>query len=230
MKYFLIPNQLTPDPEDRVARVTQQETANFTEVIKLTTRRGLSLTDTELTSALNELKYTIIDLLNSGKAVETPFARFRPSIGGVFYNNDDVFDPGRHTINISCLVGKEIIVDTFKIPLEKVKYTSAFPYIDRILNYSTQEENSIITPGGAAEISGELLKIDVAYPLQGLFFMQGGIATKVQVIMRNLPSDIIFNIPATLTPGEYQLEIRNKTNKNDLIMKNYLLSSLLTVK
>ncbi len=229
MKYFLYSNHITQNPDDCVAKVTQQETVSYDELIKMATRRGLTLTDTELTSAVKELTYTMIEVLSSGKAIDTPFVRLRPSIGGVFTNKDDVFDPLRHSIKINCLVGRDINVNSSNIALEKVKYAIATPFIERIFDYSTQEENDTVTPGGAAEINGELLKIDTEDPLQGLFFINGGNATKVQLIMRNLPSDLIFNIPTTLSPGEYQLEIRNKTNKKDLTMKSFLLSALLKV-
>lgn len=230
MKYFLSENRMGQIPDECVARVTQQETVSFEELIKMATRRGLTLTDTELTGAINELTYTIIDMLNSGKAVETPFARYRLSISGLFTNKDDVFDPNRHHIRINCLAGRSIKIDTKSISLEKVKYTSTSPFIERLLDYSSLEENDSINPGGAAEISGELLKIDTDDPDQGIYFLQNGTATKVSVIIRNLPSDLIFNIPATLTAGQYQLEIRNKTNKKDKTLKTFLFSSLLTVK
>jgi len=230
MKYLLYSNHITPNPDDCIARVTQQETVSYEELIKMATRRGLTLTDTELTSAINELTYTIIDVLSSGKAVETPFARYRPSISGIFLNKDDVFDASRHAIKINCTIGKSIKIDPTSIPLEKVKYVSSSPFIERILDYSSQEENSTIQPGGAAEISGEMLKIDMEDNEQGLFFVQNGTATKVTIIMRNLPSDLIFNIPTALAPGEYKLEIRNKIYKNDKSLKSHLFPHLLTVK
>jgi hypothetical protein len=230
MKYFLLENRMTPDPDDCVARVTQQETVTYDELIRMATRRGLTLTDTEMIGAINELTYTIIDVLNSGKAVDTPFVRYRPSIGGVFINKDDAFDALRHSIKINCLVGRDIKVYSNKILLEKIKYASSTPYIERIMDYSTQEENDTITPGGAAELDGELLKMDMSDPEQGVFFLNNGSATRVQIVMKNLPSTIIFNIPNNIAAGQYQLEIRNRANKKDLVLKSYLLPQLLTVK
>jgi hypothetical protein len=106
LKYYLIENKLSPDSDYYTARVVQQEVASFDEVVRQTTRRGVTITDTELTGAINELTYTIVDLLNSGKIVETPFARFKPSIGGVFTNQNDAFDAIRHTVKIYALPGK----------------------------------------------------------------------------------------------------------------------------
>ncbi|MFN8258432.1 MAG: DUF4469 domain-containing protein [Bacteroidales bacterium] len=230
MNYYLIPTKLTDNPNDCVAKVTQQEVVGYNDLIALATRRGLTLTDTEIISVMNEMTYCIIDVLSSGKAVDTPFARFRPSIGGVFRDEDDQFDPARHYIKINCLVGKDIVVDLNKIVLEKVKYEAAAPYIEEIMDYSTLETNNVITPSGAAEIKGEMLKIDREDALQGLFFRRNGTTIKVDTIIRNQPSDLIFNVPNTLTTGEYQLEIRNKINKKDANLKNYLFPQLLTVR
>jgi hypothetical protein len=230
MKYYVYSNKITSDPNVCLAKVTQQETTSFEELVKKATRRGLTLTDTELKSAIIELTYTIIDELNNGKAVETPFARYRPSISGVFTSKDDTFDSNRHSININCLVGRDIKVDLGNIVLEKVKYTNTNPLIESLLNYSTQEENSILSPGGAAEIKGELLKLDLDDNEQGLFFINGNSTTKAQVIMRNMPSDLIFNIPNTLTAGEFHIEIRNKANKKDQNLKTFLFPYVLTVK
>jgi hypothetical protein len=230
MKFFLMPTKLTGNANDCVAKVAQQEIVSYDELIKMATRRGLTLTDTELISAIHELMLTINDVLSSGKAVDTPFVRFKPSIAGVFKGKDDTFDSTRHYIKINCLVGKDVNVDLTKIILEKIKHDAATPYIEEIIDYSTLESNNVLTPSGAAEIKGELLKIDMTDPLQGLFIKRNGTTIKVDKLMHNLPSELIFIIPATLTAGEYQVEIRNKINKKDAAIKSYLFSQLLTVK
>jgi hypothetical protein len=230
MKYFLYSPGITSNPNDFVAKVTQQEMISYNELIKMATRRGLTLTDTELISAINELLYTINDVLSSGKAIDTPFARFKPAIGGVFKGKDDVYDPSRHFIRINCLAGKDINIDINKIVVEKIKHESDTPYIESIVDYSSLEENNMITSGGAAEINGELLKINLEDTLQGLFFKRNGSTVKVETFFRNLPSELIFNIPSTLTSGEYQLEIRNKNSKKDNTIRNYLFPQLLSVK
>jgi hypothetical protein len=98
-----------------------------------------------------------------------------------------------------------------------------------VLDYATQEESGTITPGGAAEISGELLKIDTDDPEQGLFLHNNGTTVKIEVIIRNLPSDLIFNFPASLEAGNYQLEIRNKKHKTDKQLKSFVFPQTLTV-
>ncbi len=222
MKYYLIENKLGGNPGVYTARVTQQETVSFDEVVRITTRRGVTITDTELIGAINELTYTIIDLLNSGKIVETPFARYKPSIGGIFESKDEIIDLVKHTVKILCSAGNNIKIDQENMVFEKIKHSPATPVIEYILDYASQKESSTITPGGAAEIGGELLKIDVDDAEQGLFLHNNGITNKVKVIIRNLPSDLIFNLPTRLEAGTYQLEIRNKKHKTDKQLKSFI--------
>jgi hypothetical protein len=165
-----------------------------------------------------------------GNIVETPLGRFSLSICGPFESLDDSFDHNRHYVKVNCRKGDAIKIDPTKLSFEKVKQTQVKPFIDHVLDYSTMEENATITPGGAAEINGELLKMDTEDPEQGLYFIQNGTTTKVDVLIRNLPSDLMFNIPSSRTAGEYQLEIRTKVHKTDKTLKSSLFQHLLTVK
>ena len=109
----------------------------------------------------------------------------------------------------------------------KVKHTVSLPVIDRFHNYATQEDN-VLSPGGTAEISGELLKLDTTDPEQGIFFTLNGTTAKVNVVIHNLPSKLIFNIPQGLAPGDYQLEIRNRANSSTKL-KSAIYDELLQV-
>ena len=230
MKYFLLKNKLLSGLYKYIAKVTQLETVTYDELVRRTTRRGITVTDTELKAAVDELLYTIVDELNKGKAVETPFVRYRPSIGGTFKDKDDIYDANRHTVRVNCSIGRGIKVDTANIPLEKVKHSVAGPYIEHILDYSTLDQDSVLTRGGTAELSGEQLKIDTTDPEQGLYFTQKGASVKVGVIVRNLPSELIFNIPSGLSGGGCQLEIRNRNGKNDKTVKSYVFPKSIIIK
>ncbi len=217
-------------PNEYIARIIGQKTTSYDELIKRTTRRGLTITDTELIGAVQELKYALIDELCEGNAVETPFAIFRPYIIGPFNGKEDTFDSDRHSFKIKCIVNKNIKIDPKKLQLVKVRYSGPMPFIESFMDYASNQINSVITPGGTAEVTGELLKIDTNESEQGLFLTQNGSAIRIEKLFHNLPSQLIFNIPSNLEPGEYHLEIRNKTHVNSKSIKTYIFQHTLLVK
>jgi hypothetical protein len=70
------------------------------------------------------------------------------------------------------------------------------------------ELNRRITPGGMGQLTGYRLRFDPADPEQGIFFINGS-ATRVSVTGKNNPSELVFLVPAGLTPGDYRLELRS---------------------
>ncbi len=212
LNYALFNSNITLGADDLIARVQNAETVEFPVIMKMLTRRGLTTTDTEAESVINELIHTINEVISSGKSVNTPFANYRLSIKGLFSHPDDLFDSNKHKVKVNCNAGKSIKIDYDTLKLEKVRPETAHPEIDKFIDYTTQLEDEQFIPGGSAEIKGELLKIDTADETQGLFFIAADSSeTRVETYMRNKPSNIIFNIPAGMAAGIYTLEIRNKS-------------------
>jgi hypothetical protein len=64
---------------------------------------------------------------------------------------------------------------------------------------------------------GSRLKVDPDDPEQGIFFIaEDGRATRVEVIAKNVYSELIFLVPANLSPGTYRLQVRALFNQSDL--------------
>ncbi len=59
-----------------------------------------------------------------------------------------------------------------------------------------------------AQVTGYRLNFDPADTSQGIFFVNGS-ATRVSIVGKNNPSELMFLVPASLTPGDYMLEIRS---------------------
>ena len=67
-----------------------------------------------------------------------------------------------------------------------------------------------LTPGGIAHLRGQFLKFETTDAQQGIFFRNGNQETKVagKTVARNMPSELIFMVPATMRKGTYQVEVR----------------------
>ena len=79
------------------------------------------------------------------------------------------------------------------------------------LTFNSEARNSVLTPGGMGELVGHRLKVDPADDAQGVFFVtEDGAETKVAVLGRNKPANLMFLVPDSLTAGNYTLEVRAK--------------------
>ncbi|MGV8138552.1 MAG: DNA-binding domain-containing protein [Mangrovibacterium sp.] len=89
IKYFLQPNPITTDPNDQSARIMSNATLNLQDIVTLATKRGTSLTETDLTAAANLLFDVITDEVANGNNITLALVNIRPSIKGVFTSAAD---------------------------------------------------------------------------------------------------------------------------------------------
>ena len=82
---------------------------------------------------------------------------------------------------------------------------SLLDYVD----LNSGERNGPLTPGGMGQIIGHRLKFDPDDTAQGIFFIaEDGTETRVSVVGRNKPGELMFLVPDGLASGEYRLEVR----------------------
>lgn len=210
LDYYLIENKLTANEDDCTARTQDVQTVGIDELTAQITGRGMSLTDTEVQAVLNELSYAINAELQKGNAVHTPFVKISPSIGGVFTNSDDSFDPARHKVRLKASVGASIQINPTKLKTKKVVHDTIMPEISSIKDYTTQDINQKISRNATAELHGRYIKIDPNDPEQGIFITSQGQEVRVQQYMLNKPSHIIFMVPQSIPSGEVQIVLKTK--------------------
>ena len=212
LKYVLVDNKLTPDPDDYTARTQDVRTITNDEIIARMTGRGLTLTDTEVKSVFNEFEHLLIELLEEGCAINTPFLKISPSIVGVFSNADDVFDPARHAVRLNASLGSSIVIDQRKMKLQKEKLSLVQPEILSVKDYQTLQMNEVIKRGSTVEITGSDLKIYPEDLEQGVFIGNQGSEVRVTTYMMNKPSMLIFQVPQNVPGGEVYVRVKNKAN------------------
>ena len=85
---------------------------------------------------------------------------------------------------------------------------------------NTGERNSVLTPGGMGQLVGHRLKFDPADPEQGVFFMapDGSSSTRVSLVGKNMPGELMLLVPDTLVAGDYLLVVRVAFGEDDVRM------------
>ncbi len=217
-EYFLLPNYLTPDPNDCAARVRSLGIVDEATLIGDMLKRGTTLNRPDLEGTLHMLYDAILDRLAEGYTVSMAWAEIGLTIRGVFDSPQDTFDPARHVLDASVAASSKMRADLRRrVSVQKSTVLEKRPQPVALQDVTTGETNGPLTPGGMAELRGAFLKFDPADPQQGLFFTDAeGNETRVDMVGINKPSQQMFLIPATLTGGTYTLEVRAVIGKSEL--------------
>jgi hypothetical protein len=98
------------------------------------------------------------------------------------------------------------------IKVEKINPTRFAPAPEDLLDVASKTENSKLTPGGTVKVTGKDLKVNTEIPEQGIFMVNGTKITKVDTLITNRPSELVFVLPGNLAKGDYTLEVRGEIN------------------
>lgn len=208
IQYALQPNPITPDPNDRTAKVSPRESLTLDDVIKRMLRRGTMVTETDMLATLKLFFDVVTDEIADGSAVNLPLVNLKPSIKGVFKDANDTYDSSRHKITAASSPGLLLNKKLSTSKTEKIASSLPGPTLNAFEDINTQSHDAVITPGGIGKIVGEELKFIAAQADEGVFFIDSeGEETRVTIIASLTEGQIMFMIPQ-LPVGDYTLEVR----------------------
>jgi hypothetical protein len=229
IKYYLIDNLVTEDPNDCRAQITGYESVTENEIFEYMTRKGSGITTAEAKANYLEFIETHEYFLKQGYGINTEFINARPVIQGVFRDKNDLFDPSRHQVKFNVKFGKYYNQTAKDIKIEKVEPVTSNPVLGSFEDVVSDAVNETITPSGTAILQGLRLKFNPEDQDQGIFFIAAnGMATRVNKVITMSNSEVVFVVPSELVPGEYTVELR-MLPKGNKTMKKGLLKDRLTV-
>lgn len=210
-EYGLYENHLTPDPDDHRAHVQNLKVADQNDVLNEMVVPG-GVTKTQAAAVLTAEQTAVRKILLSGRGVITSFCEIKPGIRGVFINDDDVFDPKRHSLVLHAILRKDIRELAKQIKVKKVPVSDRLPVPERFVDTATQRRDEVISNGMVGELKGSYLKFDPDDNEQGVFVIKAdGSEIRCDNYIHNAKSKLLFYVPDTLTAGEeVELEVRSK--------------------
>jgi len=227
IKYYLIDNQMTEDPNDYRAQVAGYETVSEDEIFDYITRKGSAITTAEVMANYREIIEAHEHFLKQGYGINTEFIKVRPAIQGVFKDKEDVFDPARHQIKFRVKLGKYYNEAAQNVKTEKVSPVNNAPLPEELIDIKSGTVNEILTPDEPATLKGQRMKFDPEDADQGIFFIAADdTETRVTKIISEKTSEIIFMVPAGLAAGNYTLEVRVLPKGNKEVKKGMLTKKL----
>lgn len=211
LKYSLIPNHLTDDPDDYMAVVQDQRTRTREDIINEMLERGSTVTRADILSVFEEEQAVVKKFLADGDRVQTDLYSTSSSIAGPFNGAGDSFDASRNHVRFNMTPNRELVALAREVDVKKIAASVVRPVLESFFDFVSGTRNQALTPGRSAEIRGSHLKVDPEDPVQGIWFIASdGTETQVELVTRNMPAHLMFEVPAGLAGGEYQVEVRNK--------------------
>lgn len=209
LRYGLIENLLTSDPNDYMAVTTDNDTVGIDQIVERMISRGSTVTKAEALSVLEEFNQAVVDLAQMGVNINTELFTIYPSISGVFNSSSEVFSTGKHAINLKMRAGNRLRNIHKSIVLERVSISEAKPFFQVVTDLKTGAVNDILTIGQVVSIKGSMLRISEEVPNAGLFIIgEGTPEMRITQLVKNKPSELIFFVPEGILPGACTLELR----------------------
>lgn len=228
IKYYLMPNVITPNPNDQTARISPKEILDENTIAARMVKRSSSYTLPVITGVLELFFDVVTDEISNGNHVNTPLVDIKPGISGVFSSASDSFDPARHLLKASVAPGTLLNQRMRTSQTEKITKPPTMPVLIEYNDVNSKTFNNRITPGGIGIIVGEELKFNPAVLKEGIFFVdEDNTTTKVTIIAGLTNGKIIFTVPSTLVPGNYKLQVIKGYGKNNDIRTGELHDTLI---
>ena len=213
--YTLTPNHLTSEPNDYFAKIRSKGSIDQNALISDMLKRGTTLNQPELEGTLKLLFDVCVARLIEGYNVHTPIGDMVLSLKGVFNGLDDTYDSTRHLLDVSISSTPELRQSIKNAAsLTRVDRSSKHPLPAEFHDLYSGEVNGPLVPGNLGRLKGANMKFEAEDVAQGVFFIDSeGNETRIENIGVNKPKEIIFNIPTTLTSGDYTIEVRAMIGK-----------------
>lgn len=208
VRYGLMENLLTDDPNDYRAVTTDNETDTEEDIVDDMVERGSTVTRADIVSVLEEYRASIRRRVAMGRNISTPLFEAYHTISGVFNGPNDNFDRSRHQVKLSMNPGKVLKEVMSSVEVQRVDIDPATPVIQQVIDLKNNSVNEEFSPGSVISIRGTNLKFDADDPQQGVFFIdEAGNETKATNVPKNKPSELLVFVPGDLS-GTYHVEVR----------------------
>lgn len=223
----LYDNTLTGDPNDYVARPRNTGTVYNADIASRMASKYPGYEAGSLTQTLDLADQEKMLAVAEGKNQVDKTGSRQLTIAGPFKGADAQFDSSLNSMGVMYTMSdqfRELLKTRVKVRVHGIAQTGPIVnyVIDAVTENSSKEkviESLTITSGGALTIAGSNLKIQGNDDSVGVFFVPStGEPKKVSVLISNMPSQLIVQMPA-LSDGMYTLRITTQFVRNGKMTK-----------
>ena len=227
---------ITERKDDRFGRVVTAKSLNEDDLINLAVLRRTDLNASTLKAAMDILKGIAIEQIANGASVRFGLGYFHLAANEVFIGDNARWDSKLHchVIKVSPTMELRVAVGNCQVSVRGMAQVGVV--INSLMDVSSGEENSRLTPGGGVNLMGSKIKILGDDASVGLKLIEQNTQVETIIpassILINEPSKVTFIVPADLASGDYKLCITTQfTNASRMLKepKNCLFDYVLNV-
>jgi hypothetical protein len=223
VKFYLRPNKLGTAPGTQSAHVMSPNVLNSEHIIQEILQRHSTITEADVRAVLTVFYTVVSDEVAEGNTVNLPIVNLRPGITGTFESKTDRFDPTRHKGKVRASAGILVKQKVAGLKFVKANKPPRAPLPVMFKDVSS-EQSGILTPGSIGIIYGEELKFNPSNPIEGIFLIsQDGEEIKITHVATRTLKKLMFQIPDSLSPGKYTIEVRRAFGTINPILRSGML-------
>lgn len=209
LRFGLRPFLLNNSKNKYTAVITDNETVSEKEIIEAMIAKGSTVSKAEALAVIEEYEAAVCKAIEEGKNVNTRMYKIHAAIKGVFESEKEIFDRKQHSIQINIKAGNRLKQCVENIKLEKISLNDNVPLLLTIQNLHTKESEQRFSANHVISIRGKRLKFDQQDPNQGIFFLnEDDLEFRVDNLIKNKPSELIFIVPEKISGNQFILEVR----------------------
>ena len=216
IKYHLLKSHLTSSNNKYLAKVEEGNSYDLVAIVEKMAEEGSTLTKSDILAALNSFFETVTKITKEGGIINLDLFKSSFSIQGVFDDITKGFNPKEHEIKLNLVAG-EILKELLpKMHVEKTATMDNLPTIEQVEDLKTKSIDDQISTDGVVYLYGNNIKVSGENANNGIFLIDAANnnKTKIDTLIENEPSKIIFRAPANLAKGKYTLEITTQYAKS----------------
>jgi hypothetical protein len=213
INYALFKNNLIESTSKFFGKVLSKDSVGTEGIAERMLAQGSTITRSDIYAVIEDLIKAVEAMLLDGKRVNIgDFIQLYPGLKGQFSGIDDSFDRSRHKIVVRATPGVRLrkTIES-KANVKRVEKSSGDALLYYYIDSGSGTRNETITPGNIGSIMGKRLTFNAEEADEGIYFIaEDNTETKVTIVQKNKPSELVFLVPPGLAAGTYRLVIRNR--------------------
>lgn len=227
---------ITPGSNKYFGKVVTKRFLKEDDLVNIAVKRRTELNATTLRAAIEILQEVAMEELLNGASVNFGPGVFKLAVNGAFMSEKPEWNKEEHKLVLQVTPTTRLsrLMEDVEVNVRGVAQVTTC--INTVRELPNGIINEAITRGNAVELKGTKLKISGDSPDNGIKLINtaNGEVTSIppERIVTNFPKNIVFILPESVEPGNYQLEITTQysnASTNTKQSRSYRLSSIVKV-